>query len=301
MEKRKFITLVSGSIIITMLTFFSCKDDDDDPETASEFAVSLATDATRGKYLVDKDGYALYFFSNDFNGRNSCSGQCQAIWPYFNAGALTQDNLGEGLNIADFDTIMVNGTSQTRYKGWPLYYYAPNGSTLEPAGQITGEEITNWIVAKPDYTIMLTNAQLVGNDGKNYMGTYIEGVGKTVYFTDANGITLYTFKNDSSNKNKYTKADFSNDGTWPLYDTTAIVVPSMLDKTLFASIDVFGRKQLTYKGWPLYYFGPDQNIPGNNKGVSVPAPGVWPVAVKDMSAAPQKQQATGGGGVGSGY
>ena len=300
MEKRRLTTLVSVSIIIAMFTIFSCKDDDDDPPATSNMVVSLANDATRGKYLVDKDGYALYFFSNDFNGRNSCRGQCKAIWPYFDGGTLTQDKLGEGLNLADFDTIMVDGTAQTRYKGWPLYYYAPNGTNLEPAGQITGENITNWLVAKPDYTIMLTNAQLVGNDGKNYLGTYVEGVGKTVYFTDANGVTLYTFKPDSFNKNKYTLPDFSNNATWPIYDTTAIVVPSVLDKALFSSIDVFGRKQLTYKGWPLYYFGPDQNIPGNNKGVSVPVPGIWPVAVKDMAAAPQKQPASGGGG-GDGY
>jgi predicted lipoprotein with Yx(FWY)xxD motif len=50
-------------------------------------------------------------------------------------------------------------------------------------------------------------------------------------------------------------------------------------------IDVFGRKQLTYKGWPLYYYGTDAGVMGSNKGVSVPVPGRWPVAVKDMAAA----------------
>ena len=133
---------------------------------------------------------------------------------------------------------------------------------------------------------MLTNAQLVGNDGKNYLGTYVEGIGKTVYFTDAKGITLYTFKSDSFNINKFTKADFSNNGSWPIYDTTKIVVPSTLDHSLFGTINVHGKMQLTYKGWPLYYFGSDQKIMGNNKGVSVPVPGKWPVAVKDMTGAP---------------
>jgi predicted lipoprotein with Yx(FWY)xxD motif len=135
---------------------------------------------------------------------------------------------------------------------------------------------------------MLSNTQLVGNDGKNYLDTYVEGVGKTVYFTDAKGLTLYTFKPDSFNINKYTKSDFSNNGTWPIYDTTSIVVPSVLDATLFTTINIFGKKQLTYKGWPLYYFGPDAGIRGNNKGVSVPVPGKWPVAEKDMVAAPHK-------------
>jgi predicted lipoprotein with Yx(FWY)xxD motif len=289
MKKNGSGTLVSLLLVITLVSVFGCKKSDDNSLPNNGYAVSLATDANLGKYLVDKNGQTLYFFSNDYKGRNSCAGGCAAIWPYFNAGDLTQANVGTGLKLADFDTIVVNGFIQTRYKGWPLYYYAPDGNNLEPQGQITGEAIPNWIVAKPDYTIMLANAQLVGLDGKNYMDTYAEGVGKTVYFTDAYGITLYTFKPDSFNINKYTLPDFSNNGTWPIYDTTAIVVPSVLDETLFSSIDIYGKKQLTYKGWPLYYFGPDNSIPGNNKGVSVPAPGVWPVPVKNMEAAPQKQ------------
>jgi predicted lipoprotein with Yx(FWY)xxD motif len=268
--------------------YYGCKKSNDYSTPSSNYKVSLATDATRGKYLVDKDGYTLYFFANDYNGRTSCTSGCKAIWPYFNAGNITQADLGAGLNIADFDTIMVNGSAQTRYKKWPLYYYAPGGTNLEPAGQITGENIDNWFVAKPDYTIMLANAQLVGNDGKNYMSNYVEGVGKTVYMTDDKGVTLYTFKVDSFNINKFTKADFSNNGTWPIYDTTKIVVPSTIDKNLFAVINVYGKKQLTYNGWPLYYFGSDQMIRGNNKGVSVPIPGKWPVPVINMGMAPHK-------------
>jgi hypothetical protein len=69
------------------------------------------------------------------------------------------------------------------------------------------------------------------------------------------------------------------------------VVPSILNKTLFAVTTVFNKKQLTYNGWPLYYFGADGKIRGNNKGVSqglngtVPA---WPVAVQGVNPAPHK-------------
>jgi predicted lipoprotein with Yx(FWY)xxD motif len=237
---------------------------------------------------VDENDQTLYYFSNDYKGRNNCPGGCADFWPYFYAGELTSSDLGPGLNLADFDTIIVNGVNQTRYRGWPLYYYAPNGTDLEPTGQITGESIPNWFVAKPDYTIMLAYGQLVGGDGKNYLNTYVEGVGNTLYFTDANGVTLYTFKPDSFGVNNYTMPDFSNNATWPIYDTTKIVVPSTLNESLFSVIDIFGRKQLTYKGWPLYYFVGDQGIRGNNKGVSVPSPGIWPVPEKEMNSAPQE-------------
>jgi predicted lipoprotein with Yx(FWY)xxD motif len=288
MKNNRLITIAPLLLAIVLVTAYSCSKSSDNTPPASAFAVSLATDASLGQYLVDKNNQTLYFFSNDFNGENSCGGNCANIWPYFDAGDLAQDKLGAGLKLADFDKITVNGIPQTRYKGWPLYYYAPDGNTLEPAGQITGEAIPNWLVAKPDYTIMLTNAQLVGKDGKSYKGDYTEGTGKTVYFTDATGLTLYTFKPDSFNTNKYTHSDFSNNSTWPIYDTTKIVVPSTLDESQFATINVYGRKQLTYMGWPLYYFGPDNKVRGKNTGVSVPSPGVWPVAVKDMNSAPQK-------------
>ena len=288
MKKNGLGTMVPLFLVIGLVTAYSCMKSSDNTPPTNGYAVSLATDATLGQYLVDKSNQTLYFFSNDFNGENSCSGGCANVWPYFDAGTLTQDKLGTGLKLSDFDQITVNGIPQTRYKGWPLYYYAPDGNNLEPRGQITGEAIPNWFVAKPDYSIMLTNAQLVGKDGKSYTSNYTEGTGKTVYFTDAYGVTLYTFKPDSFDTNKYTKADFSNNGTWPIYDTTKIVVPSSLDVTQFASINVYGKKQLAYKGWPLYYFGPDNRVRGKNTGVSVPVPGVWPVAVKEMSSAPKK-------------
>lgn len=288
MKNKRFNTFAPLLLVIVLITAHSCSKSSDDTPPAGAYAVSLATDPSLGQYLVDKNNQTLYFFSNDFNGENNCPGNCANIWPYFDAGDLTQEKLGAGLTLADFDKITVNGIPQTRYKGWPLYFYAPDGNTLEPTGEITGEAIPNWLVAKPDYTIMLTNTQLVGKDGKNYKGDYMEGTGKTVYFTDAYGLTLYTFKPDSFNTNKYTLEDFSNNSVWPIYDTTKIVVPSTLDESQFASIDIYGRKQLTYKGWPLYYFGPDNKVRGNNTGVSVPSPGVWPVAVKDMNSAPQK-------------
>ena len=37
------------------------------------------------------------------------------------------------------------------------------------------------------------------------------------------------------------KNDFSNNATWPIYETNKAVVPSIIDKTLFASTNVFGK------------------------------------------------------------
>lgn len=260
--------------------------------------VRLSGTATLGAFLVDNDGRTLYYFANDSVATSTCKGNCALLWPAFHADKLNPSRIGEGLDLADFGEITTEaGTMQTTYKGRPLYYYAPpvNGkNTPEAAGETKGEAFGGvWFVAKPDYTIMLTRAQLVGHDGKNYTftigaptPTYAVGNGKSVYFTDAHGVALYIFRPDKANTNTFTKSDFSNNAVWPIYEQEKIVVPSILDKTQFSVINVFGKKQLTYKGWPLYYFGQDAMAMGATKGVSFPAPGVWPVATKDLVAAP---------------
>ena len=230
------------------------------------------------------------------NGTNNCTGGCTTAWPVFNVTGLTQEKLAAGLALADFSSIITANGSQVTYKGWPLYYYAPGG-VREKTTQTTGDGVSGlWFVAKPDYTIMLAKEQLLGADGKDYVvsatNLYSEGIGATTYFTDIAGRTLYEFAKDSANINKYTKADLSNNGVWPIYETDKIVVPSLLDKTLFGSITVYGKKQLTYKGWPIYYYGSDADASGafrgSNKGVSVPRPNVWPVFQKDIPVAPKK-------------
>ncbi|UUF14706.1 MULTISPECIES: hypothetical protein [Flavobacterium] len=301
----KLKQLKFAAVLVITTFFLSCSSDSGDsgdnggnnnpptPEVKKE--VSLATSTTLGSYLVDKDGRSLYFFSTDSKGQVSCTGDCEKVWPPFYLDNLTADKLGAGLSFSDFGTVTVGTKKQVTYKGWPLYYYSPSSgddgygnvtNTPEAAGKTGGDGIGGiWFIAKPDYSIMIVRSQLVGHDGKNYKSDYTVGDGATTYFTDAKGITLYTFKNDKFNKNNYTKEDFSNNAVWPIYETDKIVVPSTLDKTKFSVITVFGKSQLVYNGWPLYYFGQDANVRGANKGISFPAPGVWPVPVKDIVAA----------------
>ena len=295
--KKQINSLLFVLLILTGISFTQCSKSSDPVPVVDPALVKLANSTTLGSYLTDKDGNALYYFSNDADGANNCTGGCITAWPIFNVTGLTAAQLGTGLALGDFNAISTPNGNQLTYKGWPLYYYSPGG-VREASGKTTGEAVGGvWFVAKPDYTIMLAKAQLVGKDGKNYIvsanNVYSEGVGKTTYFTDGLGRTLYEFAKDSANINKYTKADFSNNPTWPIYETDKIVVPSILDKTLFSSISVFGKKQLVYKGWPMYYFGPDVDATtgkyrGINKGVSVPVPGVWPAFFKDIPEAPHK-------------
>lgn len=281
---KKSIFLLFASISI----FYGCSSDDSDPAPDSgndENNIRLATDATFGSILTDKDGLSLYFFSRDSKGESACSAGCLANWPVFYTDNLTLD---AGLEASDFGEITrTDGAKQTTYKGWPLYYFAGDNA----AGDTNGDKVgNNWYIAKPDYSLMYVEAQLVGRDAEgneiNFKSDYTEGDELTFYMVNATtGRTLYTFINDTRDTNNFTAEDFSNDAVWPVFHIDIDKLPSILDASDFGTIDVFGRSQLTYKGWPLYYFGQDVNR-GDNFGINFPAPGVWPIANVDTAPAP---------------
>ncbi|MEO8412670.1 MAG: hypothetical protein ABI472_03390 [Ginsengibacter sp.] len=291
---KKLLSSVTAYSIL-LLAFSSCKKDKTVTPGVPSFTndINLSTNAILGQYLTNNNGLTLYIFANDADGASSCTGGCELTWPAFNTVLVTA-KIDKGLNAIDFATITnAGGKKQVTYKGWPLYTYSPSTdnsygiphNVAETAGSTKGDGVGGtWFIAKPDYTIMLANKQLTGLDGINYKSDYSIGTGKTNYFTNGAGRTLYTFGNDSFNINKFTKPDLSNNNVFPIYQEEKIVVPSILNKNLFGNIMVAGKKQMTYNGWPLYHFGQD-SIRGSNKAVSVPVVGKWPVAVKDVAGA----------------
>ncbi|WP_153800193.1 hypothetical protein [Foetidibacter luteolus] len=270
--------LLCAAIALCMLTVSCSKDDDTTPPKD----IQLANNATLGAYLTDKNGMTLYYFTLDGSGASACAGGCIANWPVY-----YQENptLADGLHDSDFAVITrTDGAKQTTYKGWPLYYFVND----KKSGDVNGEAVNSvWFAAKPDYSVMLVNAQLVGHDGKNYKSDYTEGDGVTQYLTDEHGRTLYAFAPDKFNTNTFTKPDLSNNAVWPMYERSEIKgLPSTLTRTDFDTIHVHGKIQMTFKGWPLYYFGQDNGVRGSNKGISFPRPGIWPVVNNNSPVAP---------------
>ena len=153
---------------------------------ATTESVMLSDNAEYGKIMIDGDGMTLYFFTKDKDTSDSdCNGTCISNWPVFYADTL---NIGAGLEPGDFDEIMrSDGKPQITYKGWPLYYFIGDNA----AGDVNGENVGDvWFVAKPNYTIMLLNSQLVGNDGIEYNSNYQPGQEILQYFVD--GLRTYT-------------------------------------------------------------------------------------------------------------
>ena len=94
-----------------------------------------------GQYLANPKGMTLYTYNGDTANTSNCTGSCLAIWPaYVDTGSTT------GLPV-NFGVIKRkdNGQMQFTYKGLPLYFYVGD----KQAGQVTGNGITGFYVAKP--------------------------------------------------------------------------------------------------------------------------------------------------------
>jgi len=112
-----------------------------------EYSVNIANNTTLGNYLANETGFTLYYFLNDSpgNGTSTCYGGCADAWPVFYSENVT---VPEGLNASDFTTInRTDGTMQTAYKGWPLYFYYEDAE----AGDVYGQGVNDvWYVINPD-------------------------------------------------------------------------------------------------------------------------------------------------------
>ncbi|MFA5348343.1 MAG: hypothetical protein WC294_09405 [Methanoregula sp.] len=243
-------------------------------------------DTALGKIIVDAQGKTLYYFANDIpaSGASSCNGQCSVVWPTFSTDSV---RVSSPLDPADFGSIArADGSKQTTYYGWPLYYY--QGDTK--AGDTNGENVLKvWFVIKPDESVLISNSATLG-----------------LHLTDTSGKTLYYFIKDSTGQSACTGTCIA---TWPPFSADTVTAPSVLNAGTFSSVSrADGMKQTAFMGRPLYYYSGDTK-PGtlNGQGFnnlwyvanvtgSVPVITTIPTTVPTTTRTPSL--ATGGGGGG---
>lgn len=259
--------------------------------TAGATDIVLLRDSTFDGYLADSDDRALYMFASDvpFANTSACTDACLEKWPAFDAKDISVDS---SLATDDFSRFKrADGTWQTAYKGFPLYYFTMDGDT----GEVSGDGASGrWFVARDYFAFLGAKSDLTP-----------EGATETAPFlTNRGGRTSYVFMND---KASLAGADPEPACTgacldaWPLWPAPPslddLILPSTLRSTDFAQFSrtVNGKavNQLTYRGWPLYYFAED-DLPGETAGHLM---GAWR-AIDPLTFA-----ATDGPGVvpGSGY
>jgi predicted lipoprotein with Yx(FWY)xxD motif len=107
--------------------------------TATSQVVATKTSTTLGQYLADPNNKALYTYGTDTAGVSNCSGSCLTNWPIYSA-ASAPATLPTNVTVIK----RADGSMQYAYKGMPLYYFSSDS-----AGQVTGNGIANFSVAKP--------------------------------------------------------------------------------------------------------------------------------------------------------
>jgi predicted lipoprotein with Yx(FWY)xxD motif len=220
--------------------------------------VVVQTNAFVGSYLTDAAGRTLYTYGADLPGdcntapKSTCVADCLVSWPSFDAGARV---LGAGLDDAAFGSIdRGDGTWQTTYYGWPLYYYKSD-LTL---GQLTGQgKGKTWHAAE----LSLPSVQIMKAGALKYLG---DRAGRTLYVSAADQVGTLD-ADPVSACDKECLASFT-----PFRDKRLSVVTSLEE----ADFSVFVRSgtsglQLAYKGMPLYSAVTDHKS-GDTTGLAIP-------------------------------
>jgi predicted lipoprotein with Yx(FWY)xxD motif len=98
--------------------------------------INNSTKTGIGTFLVDGKGMTLYWTTLDSVGKSNVTGATVALWPVVYIPSIV---VPSPLNVSDFGTITrTDGSKQTTYKGYPLYYYTYDQVAGDTFGQGIG-------------------------------------------------------------------------------------------------------------------------------------------------------------------
>ncbi|RPJ25344.1 MAG: hypothetical protein EHM33_14820 [Chloroflexi bacterium] len=235
--------------------------------------VALGEDAALGSFLVDDKGMTLYLFTKDTPNTSNCYEKCATAWPPL----LTSGDpvASEGVDASLLGTTdRTDGTVQVTYNGWPLYYYEKDKAPGDVVGQNVGDV---WFVVAPSGEMVgpaateapATEPPAAAPATPSGPATVSLGQNDTLgsFLVDDKGMTLYLFTKDTPNTTVcYEKCAIA----WPpLLTNGDPVAGEGVDASLFGTTDrTDGTVQVTYNGWPLYYYEKDK-APGDVTGQDV--------------------------------
>jgi predicted lipoprotein with Yx(FWY)xxD motif len=228
--------------------------------------VSVSQNDTLGSFLVDDKGMTVYLFTKDTPNTSNCYDKCATSWlPLLTTG---KPAAGKGVDAAKLGTTTrKDGATQVTFNGWPLYYYQKDKAPGDVVGQNVGDV---WFVISPAGEQVSSAAQATEAPASSGAATTVMlGKNDTLgsFLVGDKGMTLYLFTKDTPNtSNCYDKCATA----WPpLLTTGNAVAGEGLDASLLGTTQrKDGTMQVTYNGWPLYYYQKDK-APGDVTGQGV--------------------------------
>jgi len=290
-------------------------------QTPGPFTVSLSSTG----YFVGPNGHALYIFDKDTLGNSSCKPECLTTWPALTVASTPEITVGPGLDLAEYTAITRdNGVIQVTYKLIPLYFYsgdtapgmvsgdgvggvwhlakpgislptpapetptpAPTETPAATAEPTTAPEPTPVATAAPTPTAPAatpTAPVAATPTASTELGINLSEDG--TYLVNAEGMSLYTFDNDTEELVSTCVDDCAL--TWPpvvvLEGVTVVPGEGVDPELLVPFLRPDETMQLAYNGDPLYLYSGDLE-PGDINGdglfdvwhLAAPAPVVNPL------------------------
>jgi predicted lipoprotein with Yx(FWY)xxD motif len=264
-EGQSAMRLLKIAAVAALLVLLGALVGTPDSAQAAVAEVKVTKHAILGDFLTDGAGRSLYLFFRDELNVSTATGATLTSWPplYTDAAPVA----GAGAAAAKLGTFTrSDGKLQVTYGGWPLYYRFDDAA----AGDIKGQAVGNnwWVVSAfggPVQTAATVKPTTLAQFG--------------AYVTDISGRSLYTFTRDAVNT---TNCTGGCPQTWPPALTVDAPKADVgVDATKLGTITrPEGGKQVTYNGWPLYYFSGDVKA-GDLKGQLFA--GAWNVRKPDGS------------------
>ena len=207
-------------------------------------------------YLTDETGRALYMFVGDVAGKleSACLDQCERDWPPFDVLNAKPSSELDPKEITRFHR--QDGLWQTTYKGYQLYYRASE----EDSQDVTADGMdSRWFVAR-DYLTFLASTRSFSPEGG--MGT------NSPYLTDGFGRTVYVCLEDTprtDSSDAVSSCDAACTAKRPIFPAAATgrttLLPSVINAGDLSELNrPDGQVQLTYRGWPLYFYSGDTRL-----------------------------------------
>jgi predicted lipoprotein with Yx(FWY)xxD motif len=213
-------------------------------------SIEVSNQGSAGPHLVDADGMALYLFTKDERNISNCSGGCAEAWPPL----LTIDSTsaGDGLDSEKLSTFeREDGSQHVTYNGKPLYYFANDADAGDTLGQDRGDV---WYLVSADGGPIKTAATVNATENTT-LGTILTG-------SDGNSLYLYT-----RDEHEVSNCAGGCALAWPPVLTVddPVACEGLSEDRIGSISRGDGVKQVTYNGWPLYYFAADEK-PGDTLG-----------------------------------
>ncbi|EFA76355.1 hypothetical protein PPL_10120 [Heterostelium album PN500] len=202
---------------------------------AAPRVIFTQSDSPLGKILTDISRRTVYYFPQEKPFQPSiCYDTCAQIWP----PVYGVPEVAQGVDLAGTlgYSIRNDGTIQSTYEGYPLYYFVDD----KIPGQVKGEglENTSYVFHEVGLTFRSTNLGIV--------------------LVDDSGMTLYYGSRGNFNSDLFTPVLGIPQGA------NGVVLPGTMG---YRRMDN-GQLQVMYNGWPLYRYKGDL-APGQTNGNNV--------------------------------